>query len=230
MKTKIIVPITFLFLVSRLIAQDCATFFPFEKGANLEYTFYDAKGKVTNVSSQKVAILDDAGVEGLTAQVDAIMLDKNGKELNKANYKVTCKANTLYMDLTALMPQTTQSLSDLEVQMSGDQLQLPATLTAGQTLPDAHLEMKAGSGGMNLMKIIIDITERKVDGKESVTTPTGTYDAYKISYLTTVKTLIGKSLKTVAWYAPKVGLVKQETYDKKGNLDSSMILTKFSRQ
>ncbi len=230
MKFRILIPITFLLLTSKLAAQDCSAFFPFEKGASMEYTFYDAKGKVTSTSNQKIVIVDDAGAEGLTAQVEAVMSDKNGKEQSKGNYKVTCKDNTIFMDITAMMPQMSQSLSSLEVQMNGDQVQLPSKMSAGQALPDAHLEIKAGSGGVNLMKITIDITERKVEGKESVTTPTGTYEAFKISYLTTTKTLLSKSFKTISWYAPKVGMVKQETYDKKGNLENSMVLTKFSKQ
>lgn len=230
MKAVTILPMTFLFLVGKLTAQDCAAFFPFEKGASMEYTFYDDKGKVTSTSNQKVVIIDDAGVAGLTAQVEAVVTDKNGKEQSKGNYKVICKDNAIFMDITSMMPQMSQSLSTLEVQMSGDQLQLPDKLSVGQALPDAHLEIKAGSGGVNLMKIIIDISERKVEGKENISTPVGTYDAFKISYLITTKTLMSKSFKTTTWYAPKIGMVKQETYDKKGNLDNSMVLTKFSKQ
>lgn len=229
MQCKIIFPIILLLLCGSLFAQDCGVFFPFEKGATLEYTFYDAKGKMSTVSNQKVVIVDDAGAEGLTAQVEAILTDKNGKEQSKGNYNMTCKDNTLLIDMTAMMPQMTQAFSGMEMQVTGDQLQLPSKLTAGQTLPDAHLEIKAGSGGMNLMKMTIDVTERKVEGKESITTPLGTYDAYKISYTTNTKMLVSKTFKTNAWYAPKIGMIKQETYDKKGNLEESMVLTKFSK-
>jgi len=229
MKANMLLPIAILLTVSRLAAQDCAAFFPFEKGAAMEYTFYDSKGKLSNVSSQKVVIIDDEGAAGMTAQVEVVMTDKNGKEQTKGNYKATCKNNTLLMDITAIVPQMTQAFSSLEMQISGDQLQLPSKLTAGQTLPDAHMEIKAGSGGVNLMKITIDITERKVEGKESITTALGTYEAYKITYVTNTKTLMSKSFRSTGWYAPKIGLIKQETYDKKGSLDSSMVLTKFSK-
>lgn len=217
-------------MAGRLAAQDCAMFFPFEKGAALEYTFYDDKGKVVSVSKQNVVIIDDAGAEGLTAQVDVMMFDKNGKETTQGNYKVTCKGNTLYMDVTAMMPQMTQSFAQMEMQVTGDQLQLPSKLTVGQALPDAHMEIKAGSGGVNLMKMTIDVTERKVAGKEMVSTPTGNYEAYKISYVTNTKMLVGKNFTTISWYAPKIGMVKQESYDKKGNLENSMVLTKFSKK
>lgn len=226
---KIIFPILLLLFFSEIAAQDCAMFFPFSKGASMEYSFYDAKGKLTTTSKQKVAIIDDAGAEGTTAQVDMTLFDKNGKEQMKGNYKVLCKNSTLFMDITGMMPQMTGSLSQMEMQISGDQLQLPSKLTAGQTLPDAHMEIKAGSGGINLMTITVDIQERKVEGKESVTTPTGTYEAYKISYVTSAKMLMSKTHKNIDWYAPKIGLVKQESYDKKGNLESSMVLSKFSK-
>lgn len=229
MKT-ILYLIIFIVATGVLSAQDCTMFFPFKKGATIEYTYYDEKGKVVSVSSQQVVMIDDAAADGLTAQVDMILLDKNGKEQTKGNYKVTCKGNILYMDINAMMPQMTQPFAQMEMQVTGDQLQLPANLTVGQMLPDAHMEMKAGSGGVNLMKMTIDVTDRKVEGKETVTTPTGNYEAYKISYSTNTKMLVGKNFKTNAWYAPKVGMVKQETYDKKGNLENSMVLTKFSVQ
>ncbi|MDX1940189.1 MAG: hypothetical protein SFU99_06525 [Saprospiraceae bacterium] len=219
-----------LWTLAALSAQNCTAYFPFEKGAMLEYTNYDDKGKVQSSMTQKVLILDDDEKEGLTAQIESKIMDKNGKESMRNSYHITCKNDTLFMDLTAQMPQLTEAFSTMEVTITGDQLLLPPKLSVGQTLPDANMQIQAGTGGMNLMKMTVAVTDRKVEAKESVTTSAGTYDCYKISHTTNTKMLVGKSFKTITWYADKVGMVKTETYDKKGKLESSMQLTKFSKE
>lgn len=230
--TKIIFPMTLLcfMAISALTAQDCTKYFPFEKGATLEYTSYDDKGKVQSSMSQKVVIIDDNAQEGLTAQIDSKIMDKKGEEAMSNTYHVTCKNDTLYLDMTAQMPQLTEAFSTMEVKITGDELLLPSKLSVGQMLPDASMQIQAGTGGMNLMKMTVDVTERKVEARETVVTEAGTYDCYKISHVTNTKMLIGKSFKTITWYAEKVGMVKTETYDKKGKLESSMQLTKFSKE
>lgn len=230
--TKFIFPITMLcfFALNWLQAQDCAAYFPFKKGVSMEYTSYDDKDKVLSSQSQKVTIIDDMGADGLVAQINMILYDKKGKESMNGDYKVTCKDNTLFMDVTTAMPQLTEAFSSMEVTMTGNELQIPSKLTVGQTLPDANMEIQAASGGLNLMKMRIDVVDRKVEAKETVTTPAGTYDCYKISQNTNTKMLVGKSFKTVNWYAENVGLVRTENYDKKGKLESYMVLTKFSEE
>ncbi len=220
----------FWYASSQVTAQSCAAFFPFEKGATMEYTSYDSKAKMQSLMAQTVVIIDDDGAEGLTAQVEATIKDKKGEDVMKNTYYVTCKNDTLYMDVNAQMPQLTEAFSTMEITMTGKQLAIPTKLTPGQTLPDANMEIQAASGGMNLLKMNIDVVERKVEGKESLTTPAGTFECYKISQMTNTKMLVGKSFKTVSWYTEKIGLIKTESYDKKGNLESYMVLTKFSKE
>ena len=63
--------------------------------------------------------------------------------------------------------------------------------------------------------INVDITKRKVQGKESVTTPGGTWDCFKITYHSKVVVKIGIGIPVNAdvteWYAPGFGVVKTES-------------------
>lgn len=230
MKTQGILFVAFLLTTVVGLAQDCGAFFPFEKGATIGYAFYDAKGKLTSSSEQKVVIIDDKGAAGMQAQVETINFDKNGKESTKGTFEVKCKDGNLYMDITSIMaPQMTESFAQMEMTVTGDGLQLPAKLEIGQSLPDASAEFKAASGGINIMTMKMDVVERKVVGKEVVATGLGSYECYKISYTTNVKMLVNKSFTTIAWFAPKVGMVKSEVYNKKGTLESLMELTKFQK-
>ncbi len=230
-RTRSIFPMIVLCLLTTqyLSAQDCQSLFPFEKGTLMGFTHYDGKGKEQSTSEQKIVIIDDNGSEGLTAQVEVSTSDAKGKEAMSSTFKMICKDNIVYMDMSAAMPQLTEAFSSMEVTMSGESLQIPSRLSVGQVLPDARMEVQAASGGMNLIKMTIEITDRKVEGKETVTTPAGTFECYKIAQVANTKMLISKSFRSVTWYADQVGMVKSENYDKKGKVESSSVLTKFKK-
>lgn len=79
-------------------------------------------------------------------------------------------------------PKSMESFKDMEVSFSGSDMTFPSSLSVGQVLEDASITMAASSGGMTLMKMTINITNRKVVSSESVTVPAGTFDCYKITY------------------------------------------------
>ena len=74
------------------------------------------------------------------------------------------------------------------------------------------------------------ITDREVLGKESVTTPAGTFDCYIITQSTHIKSMAANQKRTTKqWIAEGVGVVKSEDYNKKGKLDGTSVLTSFSK-
>jgi hypothetical protein len=78
------------------------------------------------------------------------------------------------------------------------------------------------------MKLTFNITDRKVEGKESVTTPAGTFECMKISYNTHSQMMIANTQFTNVEYLSKdSGAVRTETYRSNGNLVSYTILTKY---
>ena len=77
------------------------------------------------------------------------------------------------------------------------------------------------------MTMKFDIKNRKVEKKESITTPAGTFVCYKVTYDMDMKVLMRRSMKTAEWLAPGVGVVKTETYNQKGELEGYTELTKF---
>ncbi len=72
-------------------------------------------------------------------------------------------------------------------------------------------KMQSGIGGT----VSVSITDRKVAGKETVTTSAGTWECYKITYKSkiTMKIGIGIPIKmdVTEWYAPGFGVVKTES-------------------
>ena len=73
-------------------------------------------------------------------------------------------------------------------------------------------------------------TNRKVEGTETITTPAGTYNCVKYSSDTEVSSTMFKSKsKSTMYMAKNVGMVKMESYDDKGKLQTKQLLTSFGK-
>jgi len=125
-----------------------------------------------------------------------------------------------------LNQQSTDAYKDMEMSVEGGSLEMPSGMKAGDMLKDGDMKMAFSSGGMNVMNMAVTITNRKVEAVESLTTPAGTFDCYKISYDIATKMMgINVKMKGVEWYAKGVGMVKSESYNKDAKLQGSTLLT-----
>ena len=99
----------------------------------------------------------------------------------------------------------------------------------GKALEDANLAIVMNMSGIK-MRVSVDQTDRKVEKKESITTPAGTFECYLITETNTMKTMgTPQETHNKLWLAEGVGMVKQESYKKNGNLMTRMELTKFNK-
>ena len=109
--------------------------------------------------------------------------------------------------------------------MTQSDITFPSDLKVRTSLPDAEMHVKVASNGMQVMEMNFKITDRKVEAKESITTPAGTFDCVKLTQSTNMKMMfINKTFTTVDWIALNIGNVRSETYNK-GSLESYRILT-----
>lgn len=217
------------FFTLKVSAQACDAYYAMKEGAVLGYSFRDGKGQESTVSETTILeVTQENG--GITARVGYKMKSKGKEEEITGESKVHCKDDILTMDFGSFLPPKTQSsFESMEIEMSGDGIALPNRLSVGQKLPDAHNEVKMLMNGTPLITMSFDMVEREVLAKESVTTPAGTFECMKISYrMDAGGGMINGSTTSIQWYAKGVGMVKSESYNKKGALESSMLLTKVS--
>ena len=71
-------------------------------------------------------------------------------------------------------------------------------------------------------------------GKEKVSSDAGSWEAYMITYDAQMKIKmagigIPKVMKTTEWFVPDFGVVKTETFSKKGKKLGSSLLTKLKK-
>ena len=150
------------------------------------------------------------------------------KPVTEGEYEMDCVDGTIHIDMDAFIPeQTTQAFKDMEMQITMDDLEIPAELKIGQVLDDGSMEMTAKNGPMP-MKFTFQMTDRKVEGKEMVKTPAGNFDCFKVSQKTSSKMMISNSeFRTVQYITEKYGTVKTETYKSNGNLMSYSLLVRY---
>jgi hypothetical protein len=229
MKTKSLLVLFFLIGIISLTAQDnCSKFYPMTEGVSMEYTNYNKKGKVEGISSYKVTETNTVG--NTTNATMAINLkDEKGKEIYSTDYKLSCTGNMVTLDYESLLPSDMMNqYGDMDIEISGNDIEIPNDLRVGQNLNDANVTMKIGMSGIN-MNIAVDMLNRKVEKKESVTTPTGTYDCYVVYSENQSKMMMANQVyPSRVWLAEGLGMVKQETYKKNGDLMSSTLLTAYS--
>ena len=109
------------------------------------------------------------------------------------------------------------------IEVSGEVRGIPRYPVIG-ALPDYEFVFK-----FSFVSMSVKGTERKISGKEKLTTPAGTFDCFIMEETVTTKAMMQKEVeKTVSWYAYGVGLVKENTYDKKGKLVSTTLLNSIN--
>lgn len=228
---RTVLTILFSLSLTVIVAQsDCSTYFLFAEGATFEYSYYDKKDRLQATSTQAIQeVSTDNGV--LSALVTTSMTDDKGKETINGEYTVECDEGTFKMDMSRMIPQESMAAlggGEAEMEMSGDGFRLPENLSVGEELPDSKNTISVDAGVMN-MNMTMELRDQKVEAKETVTTPAGTFDCIRFSYTTYTKMAFVKNeSRTVNWYAEGVGTVKSESYDKRGKLASKMVLTSYT--
>jgi len=211
------------------IAQQCTDFFPLVNNANWEVNNFDDKGKLTAIFSYDVKSVTDNNGE-IVAIVNSTISDKKGKNVGTYDMEMKCKNETVYIDMSSfVMNNQNMQMSDFDIKMGGDFMEIPKNLKVGMDLKDATYSAEMAAGGVGLMKLTVNIYDRKVISNEKITVPAGTFDCSVITEKSKMKMLVNMETSSKTWYAPGVGMVKQESYNKKGKLVGYSELNKLNK-
>lgn len=226
MRTSLII-IGFFLSTASGIAQ-CNEYYQLSEGSEWEMESYNAKGKLTGKQAQKVTDFS-SGANSFTATVHSVIFDKKGKEVMQGDLKFECKDGTMVVDMRNFInEEQMKAFQSYEMQIESDNLEIPNDLSVGQTLKDGAITITTANSPIP-MNMSVKITNRKVVGKESITTPAGTFECYKITSNSTVNSKMGIGMTfnytTVEWIAPKVAVVKSESY-RNDKLQGYSLLTK----
>ena len=230
MNNRITLFLVAVFGLSTAFGQmDCSKYYPMKEGMTTQYTNYNKKGKNEGTVNYTVSGVTKEG-DMIQADMNMTLTDEKGKEVFTSSYSIRCEGDRIAIDYTSLLPDNMmEQMGEMEMEVTGTDIELPNDLNVGETLSDANVTMTMSMGGMK-MKTEINILNRKVEKKEVVETDAGSFDCYVIySESQTSSMGINKTFPSRLWLAEGIGMVKQETYQKNGNLMSSTLLTAYSQ-
>lgn len=237
MKNLLFIGICVAFAIPSQLKAQCNPYFDYDKGTSLTLTSYSAKGK--EEASQKMTFVDKI-VSGSkeTLKTDITLYDKKGKEIFTNQIEMVCEDGVFRMDLSRFAPPGMEQVEGMSISYEGEGVTIPSELSVGKSLPDGNFSMKVISDNPALSGMMggttVAITDRKVVAKESLTTPAGTFDCFKITAKTAVSTKMMGMTRTmetssIEWISKEVGMVRTESYDKNDKLSSYTELTAFSK-
>lgn len=206
--------------------NDCNKFFPLNEGTKFQITVYDNKEKPSAIIDYDVVNVRKSGGDKI-GTINSKMTDGKGKEITNTSFDVSCNGEVVSIDFKSLInPQIFEQFGNMDYEITGTNMEWPNELSVGQKLPDATMNMKISMSGIN-MNMTVEIKDRKVIDKETITSPAGSFNCFVITY--TTETKMGMSQRTTSkqWVTEKMGAVKSENYDKNGKVTGSSLLTKF---
>lgn len=217
-------------IAASLNAQDCRLYFPDKVGVIREMKSYSDKDKLTSILRQEILDKTVTGKD-VKIKVRSTSYDADDKEVFGGDLEMLCEDGVFKFDMKSMIdPNTMNTYKEMGMEITTDNIVYPASINAGESLPDGNLIMVIKSGQATLMTITITISNRKVAARESITTEAGTFDCYKLTYDSVVKMgFITVSSTAVEWISDGVGVVKSETYNKKNKLTGYSVLTKLIR-
>ncbi len=110
-----------------------------------------------------------------------------------------------------------------QIKISGEIRGIPRYPKVGK-LPDYEFQMK-----FSIVNMKVSGEQRKISRVEKLSTPAGTFDCFVLEETITTRAMMQKDVeKTISWYAHGIGLVKEASYDKDGNLQSSTVLNRIN--
>jgi hypothetical protein len=212
---KKIILISFLFISLKGFTQKCGDYYYMQNNKTIELAISNRKGKESGRMIYHITNVTRSG-SSMTSTVTTEMHDKKGGIIAKGTNHIRCTGGVLMMDMKMFMPgPQQQQAGNFSGNANDVYLEYPSNMKEGDVLKDGHFSMDfTSASGMN-GHMNIDITNRRVNAKESVTTPAGTWNCFKITYHTKMLMKMGIGIPMnsdiTEWYAPGFGVVKSES-------------------
>ncbi len=205
-------------------------FFPSKEGTKLTYETYDAKGKTTGKILYTIKEVKKMGDDmDITYKIE--MLDAKDEQKYIDEITIQKRGDQMVFDMSKFInkagfPQQ-EGAAAPTIEVTGNNMEMPLVPIPGTSLPDASVLMSMKMGFMNL-KMSANLTNRKVEAIENISVKGKSFNAFKVTSDMTASVLGMKvNSQNAEWFAYDIGVVKSVSYNKKGNIESSMELVEI---
>ena len=213
--------------------QNCPDLFELPKNARYEYDLLDKKQK--SIGRVRNIVLSQAPDSMQTELVIKTGIYKGKNKLkHSGDFYIRCNNDSVYYDKMLLQDfETLQSFEGKETIIEGTDVLWPLKMEPEQRLPEGNLHISVLVFNRVVATINHRVYDRKVLGSETITTPAGTFNCYKISYkyevvLTGNDMTLKKRDYITEYFSPKHGIIKTQFISKSGRrkLEAIVLLSK----
>lgn len=228
MKTKYTFIILFSFLSSlSLFSQEEAPYFCTTEKRVLEYVRKYTDGNIKWYHEMIINKVSLNGGKGVIEYSSQLFNEKKRPLIeNPAIMIATVDNGSVTVNIAESMASIFKSVlgEKRKISSQGDMSVLPSDMAPGDTLKSAFCSVSFLGMTMN-----ISVTDRKVLCYETIITPAGTFDCIVIQE-SKVEKGMGRNRHTSAktWYSRGMGMIRHDTYNKKGILETSEVLTSIN--
>lgn len=224
-----------MFLICCTVSLQAQAWFCTDEGTDLIYTRYyvkDSTVKWHHTMSILGTSMDPAD-SSLTVNYSSFIRTVDGKGLENMETPAMMTAlisrdGDVTLDIASSMVSVLKGVlwKNAKITAEGGRTLLPSVLVPGDTLRSAAGKVKALGMTMN-----VTVTERKVLGTDTLTTPAGAFPCVIVSEHKVEKGMMRNRITTArTWYARGIGMVRHDTYDKNLVLETSEVLEKIVRK
>ncbi|WP_299433764.1 hypothetical protein [uncultured Aquimarina sp.] len=219
-----------IFTVSNITAQNsCSQFYPSKTGTKITMQHYNQKNKLTSETNYEVLDVNSSGSKSKITMNMYVSDSKKQKTITETQFTVTCDGGITTLDPESIIsPKLFNQYKNMEYSIQGKGIDFPSSLSVGQELPDGQVIMSVDAGVMSI-DMTVDLKNRKVESKETITTSAGSFNCYLITYTNETSMSMGmkQTFLVKQWIAKDVGLVQQETTKPNGKLMSKSVLAQL---
>ena len=201
-----------------------------DEGTELVYTRYYAEdGSVKwNHTMNIIETALDSADSSLAVTYSSFIRTLDGKGLENMDTPAVMTAlisrnGDVTLDIAASLVSVLKGILWKNARITAE---VPSVLTPGDTLQSASGKVRALGMTMN-----VTVTERRVLGTDTLTTPAGTFPCVIVSEHKVEKGMMRNRITTArTWYARGVGMVRHDTYDRNLKLETTEVLEKIVRK
>ena len=218
----------FMVLANNLNAQECTIYEGYKEGSSTKMVHYDKKDKVTGTTITTVKERKDIE-DGVSLTFNQAYDDGDEYEF-ESEFTVECQNGEVNVDMSKMLdPNTMTAYENMEFEIEADDLSIPPKARAGDKLDDGEITVTVITGTPVNVSITVGMSNRKVESEEKIETPAGKFDCLKIAYdLETKIGFLKVKSSTVEYYNKKHGVIKSESYNKRGKLTGYSIVEEIN--
>lgn len=195
--------------ISTNLTAQCNKYYFLQANKTIEMEMTNNRGKQTG---KIIYVVSNTNSSGSGSVVNQTVTDAKGKTVSSSTNKIKCSKGVMMMDIRSFVNSSNKQQQTIEVKGEEVYIEYPSSMKVGAALPDGKASFNTVNGDMR-GEMDLAIVNRKVAGKEPVTTPAGTWDCYKITYTLEIKTKVAgisipMKFDATEWFAPDFGVVK----------------------